>query len=178
MNNQVEEFAEEEISKSQIKREAEALKVIGRQLVELSNKQLAKIPGSAPLFEAIAVAHKIKSKHEALRRQIQYIGKVLRSEDIDAITAALDKLHNKHQQLTHASQRLEQLRDELIEQGDPKINELLAEFPQLERQKLRQLVRQANKEKKTGKTGQSSKRSACLPETCLFINLNEITNAR
>ena len=168
MNSKVEEIAADEISKSQIKREAEALKVIGRQLVELNNKQLTKIPGSESLFHAISVAHKIQNKHEALRRQIQYIGKVLRSEDIDAITAALDKLNNKHQQLTHATQKLELLRDELIEFGDPKINELLQEFPQLERQKLRQLVRQANKEKKQEKPGKAAKELfAYLKPVCL-----------
>ena len=168
MNNKVEEITDDEISKSQIKREAEALKVIGRQLVELSNKQLAKIPGSEALFHAISVAHKIRNKHEALRRQIQYIGKVLRSEDVEAITATLDKLNNKHQQLTHASQKLEILRDELIELGDPKINALLEEFPQLERQKLRQLVRQANKEKKQEKPAKAAKELfAYLKPVCL-----------
>ncbi len=158
MNKKVEEvFEEEEISKSQIKREAEALKLIGRQLVELNKKQLAQIPGSELLFHGIEVAHKISGKHEALRRQIQYIGKVLRNEDVDAITAALDKLNNKHQQLTRATQNLEALRDELIAQGDTKINELLENYPTLERQKLRQLVRQANKELKTEKPAKAAK---------------------
>lgn len=168
MKKKVEEIAEDEISKSQIKREAEALKLIGRQLVELNNKQLDKIPGSESLFHAISVAHKIKSKHEALRRQIQYIGKVLRNEDVEAISLALDKLNNKHQQLTHASLKLETLRDELIEQGDPKINALLAEYPQLERQKLRQLIRQANKEKKQEKPAKAAKELfAYLKPVCL-----------
>jgi ribosome-associated protein len=157
MNNKVEQDADEEISKSQIKREAEALKLIGRQLVELNKKQLAQIPASESLFHAISVAHKIQNKNEALRRQIQYIGKVLRNEDTDAITTALDKLNNKHQQLTHATQRLEQLRDQLVEQGDPKINELLMEYPALERQKIRQLVRQANKEKQQEKPAKAAK---------------------
>lgn len=168
MNKKVEEITEEEISKSQIKRDAEALKVIGRKLVELNHKQLAKIPGSESLFHAISVAHKIAGKHEALRRQIQYIGKVLRTEDFESIKAALDKLNNKHQQLTHATQKLELLRDELIVQGDPKINELLTDFPQLERQKLRQLVRQANKEKKQEKPAKAAKELfAYLKPVCL-----------
>jgi ribosome-associated protein len=157
MNKKVEVIDEEEISKTQIKKEAEALKLIGRELVGLSKKQLAQIPGSELLFHAISVAHKIMDKNEALRRQIQYIGKVLRNEDCDAIRAAIDKLNNKHQQLTHATQRLEKLRDELIEQGDSKINELLEQFPSLERQKLRQLVRQANKEKKSEKPAKAAK---------------------
>lgn len=157
MNKKVEVIDEEEISKTQIKREAEALKLIGRELVALNKKQLTQIPGSELLFHAISVAHKISDKNEALRRQIQFVGKVLRNEDCDAIRNAIDKLNNKHQQLTHATQRLEKLRDELIEQGDSKINELLEQFPSLERQKLRQLVRQANKEKKAQKPGKAIK---------------------
>jgi len=157
MNKKVEIIEEEEISKTQIKREADALKEIGRELVGLSKKQLVQIPGSELLFHAITVAHKISDKNEALRRQIQYIGKVLRNEDCDAIRTAIDKLNNKHQQLTHATLRLEALRDELIEQGDSKINELLEQFPALERQKLRQLVRQANKEKKAEKPAKAAK---------------------
>lgn len=157
MNKKVEVFDEEEISKTQIKREADALKLIGRELVGLSKKQLAQIPGSELLFHAISVAHKIMDKNEALRRQIQYVGKVLRNEDCDAIRTAIDKLNNKHQQLTHATKRLEALRDELIEQGDNKINELLERFPKLERQKLRQLVRQANKEKRAQKPEKAAK---------------------
>ena len=168
MNNKVEEIADDEISKSQIKREAEALKLVGRQLVELGKKQLAQIPGSESLFHAISVAHKIQNKNEALRRQIQYIGKVLRNEDVVAINATLDKLNNKHQQLTHASIKLEKVRDELIELGDPKINELLETFPALERQKIRQLVRQANKEKKLEKPAKAAKELfAYLKPVCL-----------
>ncbi|HIP76180.1 MAG TPA: DUF615 domain-containing protein [Psychromonas hadalis] len=147
----VEIIEEDEISKTQIKKEAEVLKVIGRDLVALSKKQLAQVPCSELLKHGISVAHKISGKHEALRRQIQFIGKVLRNEDVDAIKTAIDKLNNKHQQLTHASQRLEKLRDDVIEQGDAKINELLETFPELDRQKLRQLVRQANKEIKAEK---------------------------
>lgn len=168
MNKKVEIIEIDEISKSQIKRDAEELKLIGRELVMLSKKQLDKIPGSELLFHAISVAQKIIGKHEAQRRQIQYIGKVLRNEDTDAIRTALDKLNNKHQQLTHATQRLELLRDELIAQGDPKISELLEQFPDLERQKLRQLVRQANKESKQEKPIKAAKELfAYLKPVCL-----------
>ena len=168
MNKKVDEVVEDEISKTQIKREADALKLIGRDLVDLSKKQLAQIPGSENLFHAISVAHKISGKHEALRRQIQYIGKVLRTEDTDAIRTAIDKLNNKHQQLTHATQNLELFRDQLIEEGDSKINELLEKFPQLDRQKLRQFVRQANKEKKLEKPAKAAKDLfAYLKPVCL-----------
>lgn len=157
MNKKVEIIEEDEISKTQIKREADTLKVLGKELVALNKKQLAQLPCSELLFHSISVAHKIMDKNEALRRQIQYIGKVLRNEDCDAIRTAIDKLNNKHQQLTHATQRLEKLRDELVAQGDSKINEVLEQFPSLERQKLRQLVRQVNKEKKAEKLVKAEK---------------------
>lgn len=158
MNKKVEEnVEEEEISKSQIKREAEALKEIGRQLVALNAKQLAQIPGSDTLMEGIKVAHKIANKNEALRRQLQYIGKVLRTEDMEKITAKLDILNDNNRKRTHAISHLELLTEQLIELGDAKVNEALVMYPQLERQKLRQLIRQANKEKKLEKPAKTAK---------------------
>jgi len=158
MNKKVEEISEEEeISKSQIKREAEALKEIGRQLVALNAKQLAQIPASDTLMEGIKVAHKIATKHEALRRQYQYIGKVLRTEDMEKITAKLDILNDNNRKRTHAIAHLELLTEQLIELGDPKVNDTLETYPQLERQKLRQLIRQANKEKKLEKPAKTAK---------------------
>lgn len=155
--NAQENFDEDEISKSQIKREAEALKEIGRQLVALNAKQLAQIPGSDTLMEGIKVAHKISTKHEALRRQYQYIGKVLRTEDMEKITAKLDIINDNNRKRTHAISHLELLTDQLIELGDPKVNDALEMYPQLERQKLRQLVRQANKEKAQEKPAKTAK---------------------
>lgn len=169
MNKNIETFDEqEEISKSQIKREAEALKEVGRQLVALNNKQLAQIPGSEQLFEAIKVAHKISGKHEALRRQLQYIGKVLRTEDMDQIQAKLDILTNNKGKRTQAINGLELLCEQMIELGDSKINDVLSSYPTLERQKLRQYVRQANKEKKQEKPAKAAKELLnYLKEFCL-----------
>lgn len=169
MNKEIESFDEqEEVSKSQIKREAEALKEIGRQLVALNNKQLAQIPASEQLIEGIKVAHKIAGKHEALRRQLQYIGKVLRTEDMQQIQAKLDILTNNKGKRTQAINGLELLCEQMIEQGDSKINSVLDNYPQLERQKLRQLVRQANKEKKQEKPAKAAKELLnYLKEFCL-----------
>ena len=62
-------------------------------------------------------------------------------------------MNNKHQQETAKFIRLEKLRDELIEQGNPAVEALLTEFEHMERQKLKQLVRHAVKEKKAEKLG-------------------------
>jgi ribosome-associated protein len=74
-------------------------------------------------------------------------------------------MENKHQQSTAKFTRLEGLRDELIEQGNEAVEKLLVEFEGLERQKLKQLVRQAAKEKKAEKLGKHYKN--------LFLYLKE-----
>lgn len=169
MNKKVEQIIEEEeLSKSQIKRDAEVLKEVGRQLVALNSKQLATIPASDTLLEGIKVAHKIATKHEALRRQFQYIGKVLRSEDMEQITSRLDMINDNNQKRTNAIQYLELLREQLILQGDTKITDILETYPALERQKLRQLVRQAAKEKQQEKPAKTAKELfAYLKKHCL-----------
>ncbi len=83
---------------------------------------------------------------EARRRQLQYIGKLLRQRDPEPIQEALDKVNNTHKQQQAMLHKLEVIRDQLIEQGDSAINELMQEYPALDRQKLRSLVRSTLKE--------------------------------
>ncbi len=130
------------VSKSEIKRDAEALKKLGVELVNLSKNEIAKIPLDEDLLYAIELAQKIKK--EGYRRQIQYIGKLLRSRDIEPITLALDKLKNRHNQQIALFHRLEKLRDELIETGDAE--SIMELFPSADRQQLRTLARLAKKE--------------------------------
>ena len=76
---------------------------------------------------------------------------------MEKITAKLDILNDNNRKRTHAIAHLELLTEQLIELGDTKINDALEMYPQLERQKLRQLVRQANKEKKLEKPAKTAK---------------------
>jgi len=80
-------------SKSQIKRELHELQALGKQLVELSPRQLLNMPLSDELREAVIAAKSIK--HGALNRQLKYIGGFLRREDAAAIRMALIKLRGK-----------------------------------------------------------------------------------
>ena len=130
------------VSKSEIKRDAEVLKKLGVELVNLSKNEIAKIPLDEDLLYAVELAQKIKK--EGYRRQIQYIGKLLRSRDIEPITLALDKLKNRHNQQVAQFHRLERLRDELIETGDAE--SIMELFPSADRQQLRTLARLAKKE--------------------------------
>ena len=130
------------VSKSEIKRDAEVLKKLGVELVNLSKNEISKIPLDEDLLYAIELAQKIKK--EGYRRQIQYIGKLLRNRDIEPITQALDKLKNRHNQQVAMFHRLEKLRDELIETGDAE--SIMELFPTADRQQLRTLARSARKE--------------------------------
>lgn len=152
-------FEDDFISKSQLKREAEALQQLGEDLLSLTKAELAKVPLDEDLADAFALAHKIKGKHEAYRRQVQYIGKMMRSRDPEPLQEALDKIRNKHNQATAEFHKLEQLRDRLLSGGNDALQEVLAEHPALgeEMQRLRQLIRQAAKEQKENKPPKSSR---------------------
>lgn len=137
------------VSKSEIKRDAEALKQLGVELVSLGKNALEKIPLDDDLRAAIALAQRIK--REGQRRQIQLIGKMLRARDPEPIQQALDKLKNRHNQQVTLFHKLEILRDKLLEQGDDAIAHVLETYPQADRQQLRALVRNAQKEQAANK---------------------------
>ncbi|KMJ44896.1 ribosome biogenesis factor YjgA [Xenorhabdus khoisanae] len=155
LDNYPAEEEEEEIiwvSKSEIKRDAEILKKLGTELVELSKNQLERIPLDEDLLAAIELAQKIK--REGRRRQLQLIGKLLRARDPEPITTALDKLKNRHNQQIVILHKLEELRDKLLESDDA-LEEVVALYPHTDRQQLRTLVRNAKKEKAANKPPKS-----------------------
>ncbi|XQW84584.1 ribosome biogenesis factor YjgA [Thalassotalea piscium] len=147
------EFDEELKSKSEIKREMHQLQDFAERLVKLSKHQRSKIPFTEEIKADLVLADKISNKHEALRRHIRHMAKVLSESDLDPINQALDVMANKHQQESSKHLKLEALRDELIALGNDKIEATLNEYQDLERQKLRQLVRMAAKEKANEKIG-------------------------
>ncbi|MBJ9999890.1 ribosome-associated protein [Erwinia sp. S43] len=147
-----EEEEDEEIiwvSKSEIKRDAEELKRLGAELVELGKNSLDRIPLDEDLRAAIELAQKIKK--EGRRRQLQLIGKMLRSRDEEPIRTALDKLKNRHNQQVALFHKLEVLRDRLVEKGDDAVPDVLNLYPDADRQQLRTMIRNAQKEKADNK---------------------------
>lgn len=137
------------VSKTEMKTDMEALQKLGEELVTLKPSVLEKFPLSEDL--ALAIKDAQRFKNEARRRQLQYIGKIMRNIDPEPIQAALDKVRNKHSQATAELHKLEQLRDRIVEEGDAAISEVMEMYPEADRQRLRQLARQANKEKKANK---------------------------
>ena len=137
------------VSKSEIKRDAEDLKQLGEKLVNLTKANLTKVPLDDSLKDAIELAQRLQK--EARRRQLQYIGKLLRSIDAEPIREALEKIENKHNQQQAMLHKLEILRDELIAKGDAALTDFLNEHPSADRQQLRNLIRAAQKEKEQNK---------------------------
>ena len=143
------------VSKSEIKRDAEELKRLGAELVDLGKNALDKIPLDADLRAAIELAQRIKM--EGRRRQLQLIGKMLRQRDVDPIRQALDKLKNRHNQQVVVFHKLEQLRDRMVDGSDEAIEEVMNLWPDADRQQLRSLVRNARKEKAGNNPPKSSR---------------------
>ncbi len=144
------------ISKSQLKRESHALTDLGKELVELQQNKLDKIPLDDNLRDAIDLARRIKERG-GRKRQIQYVGKLLRKVDAEPIIAAMDALKLDHAKENARLHKLEQWRDRLLEEGDDALGELLGQQPDLDRQHLRQLLRNAANEKKLNKPPKSAR---------------------
>ncbi len=157
--NQKAPWEEEEeiiwVSKTEMKNDMIALQKLGEELVELKPSALAKFPLPEDLAKAIKDAQRFNK--EARRRQLQYIGKLMRTIDPEPIQAALDKYNNKHAQATIVLHKLEQLRDKVVAEGDSAIEEVMELYPQADRQRLRLLARQAAKEKNSTKPPKASR---------------------
>lgn len=146
------------VSKSELKRDAQQYQQLAIDLAAMSNKQRERLPLSDDLIEAMVVADKIRAKSEAYRRHINYISKTLRTTDnVADIEAAIELMLNKNNQADVLLNKIETTRTQLINGGDDLANELIEKHPTLERQKLRQLVRQAAKEVKAEKPAKGYK---------------------
>jgi ribosome-associated protein len=144
-------------SKSQLKRESQQLLDLGAQLVGMPNNQLQKFDLDESLRTAIYEAKRLKN-HDAKRRQIRYIGKLMRNLDLTGIEQALEKLNHQPQTYRQHFAKLEQWRDRLIHEGDSAIEELISLYPNADRQQLRSLQRQASREIKLNKPSTASEK--------------------
>lgn len=139
-------------SKTQVKREMEALQDLGAKLVKLSPAQRKKVPMSDTMREALEEADRIK-QWGAQRRHLQYIGKVMRSEDAEAIEARLELFDNASAASNKRFHQLEATRDALLgENSKTVLDQYISDNPDIDIQQLRSLVRMAQKEVSQGKT--------------------------
>jgi len=140
---------QEIVSKTRKKREMLELQALGAALAELPESQLKQMNLDQQLLEALLEAKRIKS-HEAKRRQMQYVGRLMRDIDAAPIRAALAEIDGGSAQATARHRRLEAWRERLIG-DDEALTAFAAEHPGADLQALRTLIRNARKEQKEGK---------------------------
>jgi ribosome-associated protein len=137
--------APETPSKSRRKREMLELQKLGEELLTFSAAALREMGLPEPLFEAVESARRIKA-HGGHRRQLQYIGKLMRTLDTAPIRAAIASRQQQETTHTRAFHRLERLREALIDDTEAALAGMIEEFPAADRQHLRRLARQARTE--------------------------------
>jgi len=140
----------DEISRSTIKRDMAALQKMGETLVDMPQSQLNKIPLPDVLIQAITLTRNLKSR-EAKRRQLQFIGKLMRTVEIEPIQLAIKNAKSITTQATGHFHQAEDWRERLINEGDDAIEAFLSLHAEADRQKLRQLTRQAQHNRNSGK---------------------------
>ncbi|MDX8392838.1 MAG: ribosome biogenesis factor YjgA [Mariprofundaceae bacterium] len=144
-----EDFPESPPSRSAIKRNMEALQKIGEALVKLTSTQLVAIPLPDALRLAVQEAQQIHSKH-ALKRQRQYIGKLMRDIDAEPIEQALRDLESMQGAQSASFHKIEHWRDRLLADTTAHaLTELIADYPGMDVQQLRQQLQQARREQQT-----------------------------
>jgi len=139
---------EEKPSKTQRKREMHELQALGARLVELNPEQLAEVGLPEDLRDAVEFARRT-TKHEARRRQMQYIGKLMRSVDPAPIREKLKIWDGVSAEHTAQQHRVERWRDLLLE-NEAGVEQLVRAHPGIDARRLRALARKAREERSAG----------------------------
>ncbi len=156
MHEEDNERYDEPPSKSQRKRDMTALQELGGELLELSASALDSIPMPQDLRDAVDQAKTITA-HGGRKRQLQYIGKLMRDIDAAPIRAALEQRNRQSRESAQHFHQLEQLRDRLLQEGDSVVDEVCERHPAAERQRLRQWLLQARREKERGQAPKAAR---------------------
>lgn len=132
-------------SKTERKKQMHALQMLGEQLVELSHAQRARLDLPVELREAVDFAHRV-TRHEARRRHMQYLGKLMRRADADAIRAALERVTGESRAAISLMHRAEAWRDRLLE-DDEAMTAFIADHPGADAQWMRAAIRASRRER-------------------------------
>ncbi len=135
----------EKISKTEKKRQALSVQDFGKRLVNLTEEQLGKIELSEEVLGAVTLAKTIK-RHGALKRQMQYIGVLMRKTDAIPIQEAIQSLEKGNRGQIELHKQLEHWRDELIRGNDALIEDILRALPDAREEQLTELVTKAREE--------------------------------
>jgi ribosome-associated protein len=139
-------------SKSELKRQSNELQKLGEQLIDAPRDRVKRVPMPENVRDAILMCQTI-TNHEGRRRQLQYVGKMMRTldeEEVAVIQRTIESWKGASKAETAALHALERRRDKLLS-DDKALTQLLEEHPQLDVQQLRTLIRNARKEQAENK---------------------------
>ncbi|MDM7857818.1 ribosome biogenesis factor YjgA [Thiopseudomonas acetoxidans] len=159
----------EEKSKSQIKRDMLALQDLGARLAELKPDILQQMQLSDELLKALAESKK-HTKHIARKRHNQFLGKLLRGQDLTTIHSVLDLMDSSSRQHNDRFHALERWRERLIVEGDEALQAFMQAYPETDSQHLRGLIRQAQQERAQEKPPTTARK--------IFRYLRELDDAK
>jgi ribosome-associated protein len=159
---------DEVVSKTKRKQEMTELQKLGAKLVELPESQIAELPMEEKLREAVLEAKRI-TIHEAKRRQMQYVGKLMRQIDPAPLRERLEAITGHSAQAAAQHRRLEGWRERLLA-DDAALTAFAAEHPDADLQALRTLIRNTRKEQKEAKPPRSYRELFRLIKECFGSN--------
>ena len=165
-----EEIALEEVgppSKTMLKAEADEKQALGEALLTLRADLVARLDLPTKLLDAIKEAKKI-TNFEGRRRQMQFIGKLMRPLDADPIRDAINEQLNGSAQLTLQLHLAEQWRDKLVA-DDEALQAWLTDYPATDAQQLRALIRQTRKDYKPQKSGEAPRHGKSYREVFQLV---------
>jgi ribosome-associated protein len=139
-------------SKSQLKRDMHALQELGEALIALPKDALKRMPMPEDLDDAVREARRI-TDHEGKRRQLQYVGKLMRSlteDEIAALRTALETYRGVNKSETARLHWIERTREQLLA-DDAALTEFIRTHPGVDAQEGRTLIRNARKEREQQK---------------------------
>ncbi|MBI9089699.1 MAG: DUF615 domain-containing protein [Desulfobacterium sp.] len=158
----------EEKSRTKAKHAVEALQRLGEKLIEHSKEQIKSMAIPDELKREVLFAKTI-TRHGAKRRQLQFIGTIMRDIDPESVVTAIDRISMGRAMASSKFKKMEQLRDELIQGNQASLDSFITDHPQADRQRLRQLARNAKNEISAKKPPKSSR--------TLFKYIKELTEA-
>jgi len=158
------EHSEDLKSKTRLKKEMLALQALGEKLIALSPVQQAKIPLDSTLREAIEEAPRI-THHSGRKRHLQFIGKLMRGADGEAIAEAYDNIMAGQHQSVRQQHQMEAWRDRLLSDSQA-LPEFIEQFTNCDRQQLRQLIRASQKERSQSKPPANARKLFKFIRTC------------
>lgn len=159
-------------SKMQLKREDHAMQAFGQRLTGLSKQQIEAFPVSESLRDALLEWNRIRS-HEARRRHLKRIGKLVREHDVAALELAMDRVDPSSALSMAATRSAQRWCDRLLADGGAAVTEFVETYPQVDVQRLRQFLRKAAKQG----LGEDGKPGAAQRELLRFVRQLVVSNA-